>query len=642
MSNLRTPHTSVSDSAQYNTNWAPYPSSYPTSNAIHYPPQTPYYPSRSSLSGLLPLLASPPSPQTLQDTPSRSALNDRPINQTNSVPFSHFNPLREESDDDLELSLPSITPPSLPPSASPSAPSNTAPTSPMKHKRKKNSNSCHKKCKTDQNTNPTSISVTLTANAASSQAAVPGVGSAHKPPPCSQSLGSLVEQTKSSDGRTKEATDVWYFFKSVKHGSLDDVATIPNCIDPDPLSKHCPSNLLFTHLLCQLCPHKDWVVYKNSTNGQSDMLQGHLKEQLVKFIATYNKAMNIIDSSEFHNLLDCGPHVINLAVQDLLWFLPLTLDDAFPISDELKADNEYHKILEADIVTTAHTLVSDCHSSGQRRANFKTTIENGNKKGGFGDPPVILHVITLLQNCTTCWSSTFFMVNCVLEMILAIDTFISDYQPDIPSLTTKEHKVLNDVRQCLLYSHSIQESVSSERTPMLHLVIPLYEDLYNIFKMLQDKYPKLSHALGTAMAKLNEYLKIAQQTKIYGLALAINPLYKFEYIHESDGWTTEGAARVKEDLCAVMLEYQSAKPDSEPIEVPDVVQQHQIVIITTSGGSARAACAQQLCHAGIKNLKHELSGESTQALTPSVEVLQSNAEAKAAQDRLAVQRELTE
>ncbi|ESK92972.1 hypothetical protein Moror_8975 [Moniliophthora roreri MCA 2997] len=334
----------------------------------------------------------------------------------------------------------------------------------------------------------------------------------------------------------------------------------------------------------------------------------------------------------------CGPHVINLAVQDLLWFLPLTLDDAFPISDELKADNEYHKILEADIVTTAHTLVSDCHSSGQRRANFKTTIENGNKKGGFGDPPVILHVITLLQNCTTCWSSTFFMVNCVLEMILAIDTFISDYQPDIPSLTTKEHKVLNDVRQCLLYSHSIQESVSSERTPMLHLVIPLYEDLYNIFKMLQDKYPKLSHALGTAMAKLNEYLKIAQQTKIYGLALAINPLYKFEYIHESDGWTTEGAARVKEDLCAVMLEYQSAKPDSEPIEVPDVVQQHQIVIITTSGGSARAACAQQLCHAGIKNLKHELSGESTQALTPSVEVLQSNAEAKAAQDRLAKNR----
>ncbi|KAJ8089868.1 hypothetical protein PM082_018445 [Marasmius tenuissimus] len=218
-------------------------------------------------------------------------------------------------------------------------------------------------------------------------------------------------------------------------------------------------------------------------------------------------------------------------------------------------------VLEDDVVANARTLIRDCRSSSERRLSFKKTLIDGNAAGGFGDPKVLLRVITLLRDCTTRWSSTFFMLDHLLE-IYYTDRFICNYYPeDITMLCDIQLRVLADIREVLHYPHSIQESVSAERTLTLHLVVPLYEELLDILKSLKSKFPKLSHALDAAILKLNDYIKIARESKIYGLAIVISvihPMFKLTHIRER--WGDEEAVKVKAYLREAMLAFQRKQP----------------------------------------------------------------------------------
>lgn len=89
------------------------------------------------------------------------------------------------------------------------------------------------------------------------------------------------------------------------------------------------------------------------------------------------------------------------------------------IPQALKDDVEYWTALKDDVVGRARRLVAACRDSGQRREDLEATIEHGNENGGWGEPPTLLRVVGLLKDVETRWSSTFLMIDRVLELYLA-------------------------------------------------------------------------------------------------------------------------------------------------------------------------------------------------------------------------------
>ncbi|KDQ12925.1 hypothetical protein BOTBODRAFT_112281, partial [Botryobasidium botryosum FD-172 SS1] len=68
-------------------------------------------------------------------------------------------------------------------------------------------------------------------------------------------------------------------------------------------------------------------------------------------------------------------------------------------------------ILMSNLIVRVRSLVTACRASGQRRANFRQTIIEGNNNGLFA-----LDVLQLLRDVDTRWSSLFLMVDRVLEL----------------------------------------------------------------------------------------------------------------------------------------------------------------------------------------------------------------------------------
>lgn len=75
-----------------------------------------------------------------------------------------------------------------------------------------------------------------------------------------------------------------------------------------------------------------------------------------------------------------------------------------------------------------------------------------------------------------------------------------------------------DIHDILEVPHAAQELLSSERTPTLSMVVPVFEELVKQFKNLQSSYPELSHYIGVAIAKIEEYMGQSRKTRIYALA----------------------------------------------------------------------------------------------------------------------------
>ncbi|KII93740.1 hypothetical protein PLICRDRAFT_79070, partial [Plicaturopsis crispa FD-325 SS-3] len=62
-------------------------------------------------------------------------------------------------------------------------------------------------------------------------------------------------------------------------------------------------------------------------------------------------------------------------------------------------------------IASCRSLVAQCRASGQRREDFASCIKEGNESGAFK-----LSVWQLLRDVDTRWSSTFFMMNRVLDL----------------------------------------------------------------------------------------------------------------------------------------------------------------------------------------------------------------------------------
>ncbi|KAG2059651.1 hypothetical protein BDR06DRAFT_979789 [Suillus hirtellus] len=231
------------------------------------------------------------------------------------------------------------------------------------------------------------------------------------------------------------------------------------------------------------------------------------------------------------NRLRCFPHVVNLAVQAIL--KELKENPVVPVLEaptHLSASTDLHVYADAlsnEPVGQCRSIVNACRHSGQCRRRLQAIIEEGNNngywKGKLPDDRETLPVLCLLRDCSTRWSSTFKMIDRVLTLHPAIQSFLQEIQnADIAhlSMDSKDVDVLCDIHQIIKVPHAAQELLASERTPTLSMALPAYELLQTKWTELKGTIWELAHYIEIGLDKLANYICQGRKTWIYALAMS--------------------------------------------------------------------------------------------------------------------------
>ncbi|KAI9058884.1 hypothetical protein FKP32DRAFT_1580955 [Trametes sanguinea] len=226
------------------------------------------------------------------------------------------------------------------------------------------------------------------------------------------------------------------------------------------------------------------------------------------------------------NRLRCFSHVVNIAVKHGLAALTDTNPSSYmdseadtgstpPQAQELPSPHSSDD-------PRARQLVNACRASGQRCEDFMATITEGNRTEAFGQGKS-LRAVQLLRDVNTWWSSTFLMIDRLLELYPTVLVFMeSPRQSDISYhlLNEAELQVLQDIRGFLLLPHLVQELLSAEQTPTASQAIPAYERLLNILNLARIKYPKIAHGIEASITAIKQYMCYTRQTRAYALAMS--------------------------------------------------------------------------------------------------------------------------
>ncbi|KAG1809643.1 uncharacterized protein BJ212DRAFT_1448738 [Suillus subaureus] len=187
----------------------------------------------------------------------------------------------------------------------------------------------------------------------------------------------------------------------------------------------------------------------------------------------------------------------------------------------------YTNTLSNEPVGQCHGIVNACRHSGQHHC----WNNNGYWKGKLPDDKETLPVLWLLQDCLTCWSSTFKMIDRVLTLHPAIQSFLQEIQNvDIAhlSMDLKDIDVLCDIHQIIEVPHAAPELLTSKHTPTLSMAIPAYELLQTKWTKLKGTIWELAHYIEIGLDKLSNYIHQGRKTQIYTLAMIINLSLKLE------------------------------------------------------------------------------------------------------------------
>jgi hypothetical protein len=104
-------------------------------------------------------------------------------------------------------------------------------------------------------------------------------------------------------------------------------------------------------------------------------------------------------------------------------------------STDIPADelNSYTHALSLDPVGQTRRIVGVCRASGSRRKDLKSAIEEGNKLKTWGE---IIRVVQLLRDCETRWSSTYNMIDRMMELYPVKPSFLYNASYDDLPVTT--------------------------------------------------------------------------------------------------------------------------------------------------------------------------------------------------------------
>ncbi|KAJ3816953.1 hypothetical protein F5880DRAFT_1626432 [Lentinula raphanica] len=243
-----------------------------------------------------------------------------------------------------------------------------------------------------------------------------------------------------------------------------------------------------------------------------------------------------IPFSEHGNRIRCFPHVVNIAVKTALsrigdvelndadW---VTMDEIFeflPPEQSANINAAYCESLSKDLIGHARKLVNASRSLGKRRDALRDaiiTIQKSQSPHG-GDVP--MREVVLLRDVDTRWSSTFLMIDRLLELYPAVKEIANRPENnDLQSLLLEPFDlgVLSDIRFFLKTFHLVQELASAQKTPCLAIVLPLYEQFIMNLRLLKNALPNLSHVIESALQKIHEYQDKCRSTNMYSFAMCM-------------------------------------------------------------------------------------------------------------------------
>ena len=82
-----------------------------------------------------------------------------------------------------------------------------------------------------------------------------------------------------------------------------------------------------------------------------------------------------------------------------------------------------------------------------------------------------------------------------------------------------ERDVLENIREYLSASFMIQKTMSTELTPAVSRLIPIYWDYSELLELIKQKHTLLCHSVRASMDKLDKYLATARHNKLCAIAI---------------------------------------------------------------------------------------------------------------------------
>ncbi|TEB22971.1 hypothetical protein FA13DRAFT_1640449 [Coprinellus micaceus] len=199
-------------------------------------------------------------------------------------------------------------------------------------------------------------------------------------------------------------------------------------------------------------------------------------------------------------------------------------------------------------------LANALRSSGQRLDDLSSVIRKGWDDELWTPEEVPDHAV--LNDMDVRWSSTFLMIDRILELYPAIEVMAEQDKHEWlrPYLLTAEQlRRLDKIRNFLEIPHSIQEGVSADKTPTLPVALPAYEQLLTVLRVFKSAEPEIAHGVQAAIDKLNEYFQKTRSARVYEIAMIVNPTIKLEWLKKN--WSESEVESAKETMITAVSRF---------------------------------------------------------------------------------------
>ncbi|KAG2030130.1 ribonuclease H-like domain-containing protein [Suillus americanus] len=232
-----------------------------------------------------------------------------------------------------------------------------------------------------------------------------------------------------------------------------------------------------------------------------------------------------IEYDPIKNRIPCFPHMINICVKHIVDDYTTadfsSMEKTWNVCGQIIDKNEYVGAIIGKALERARTLVRTIRASNQRHSNFRDTIVIGNENNWFqGDKgePIKLPEVELLLDEPTRWDSVYVMLNHLHNLHQAVDMFFDS--PNQRSINNKklspiEWHFLQDFEVILEPPHRAQQSMSSESTPMLGRMVPVFERLLEDWKQVANSAPHCAPLINIGLTWAEKYDDRMSSTNAY-------------------------------------------------------------------------------------------------------------------------------
>lgn len=141
------------------------------------------------------------------------------------------------------------------------------------------------------------------------------------------------------------------------------------------------------------------------------------------------------------------------------------------------------------------------------------------------------------------------------------------------------------------------------------MALPVYELLIQKWTVLASQtIPELSHHINVALQKLQNYVREARKTRIYALAMIVNPDVKFEWMQQY--WEPQDVANARKWILEAMTKFRTAEREAGK-------KQHPALNDACRSASSIAAHAQASAISRLTSINVNIRRSSASLSTPS-------------------------